>query len=63
MCEERRKIVKENKYGKALILFDASDLLERLEALLEGAVLLAEKGDNDKSLALVYMALDLVKTQ
>lgn len=63
MCEERRKIVKENKRGKALILFDASDMLERLEALLEGAVLLAEKGDNDKSLALVYMALDLVKTQ
>ena len=40
---------------------DQSELVAELEALLEGAALLAENGDPDKSLALIYLGLDLVK--
>ena len=42
---------------------DQSELVAELEALLEGAALLAENGDPDKSLALVYLALDRIKEQ
>jgi len=42
---------------------DQSELVAELEALLEGAALLAENGDPDKSLALIYLALDRIKEQ
>ena len=42
---------------------DQSGLVAELEALLEGAALLAENGDPDKSLALIYLGLDIIKEQ
>lgn len=42
---------------------DQSELVAELEALLEGAALLAENGDPDKSLALIYIGLDIIKEQ
>lgn len=50
-------------HSTTVIHDDQSELVAELEALLEGAALLAENGDPDKSLALVYLALDRIKEQ
>ena len=50
-------------HSTTVIHDDQSELVAELEALLEGAALLAENGDPDKSLALIYIGLDIIKEQ
>ena len=50
-------------HSTTVIHDDQSELVAELEALLEGAALLAENGDPDKSLALIYLGLDIIKEQ
>lgn len=50
-------------HSTTVIHDDQSELVLKLEALLEGAALLAENGDHDKALGLVYIGLDIIKEQ